>query len=76
MFQVDSFLGHLEHFFRENVAGLFLAAVCCGAVALLAALVSLVAARAFCRVAALLLAAVVLLIAISAALGGCLLSLL
>ena len=54
----------------ENVAGLFLAAVCCGAVALLAALVSLVAACTLGRVAALLL------IAISAALGGCLLSLL
>ncbi len=59
-----------------NVAGLFLAAVCCGAVALLAALISLVAVCTLCRVTALLLAAVVLLIAISAALGGCLLSLL
>lgn len=57
----------------SNRLRLFLAAVCCGAVTLLAALVSLVAACALGRVAALLLAAVVLLIAISAALGGCLL---
>ena len=67
--------GCLEHFYREDVAGLFLAAVCCGAVTLLAALVLLVAACTLCRVAALLLA-IVFLIAISTALCGCLLSIL
>lgn len=67
--------GCLEHFYREDVAGLFLAAVCCGAVTLLAALVLLVAACTLRRVAALLLA-IVFLIAISTALCGCLLSIL
>lgn len=75
MFQAPRKRGCLEHFYREDVAGLFLAAVCCGAVTLLAALVLLVAACTLRRVAALLLA-IVFLIAISTALCGCLLSIL